>query len=628
MWNARWRLASLWIAHVARVMGDNALRIFVVLDFARQSDAHTLGAWHLVTLLLMVPAVLFAPVNGALCNSLPKPRVLVGSAGFALAVVGLFAYWTGPSLLLCWGLVALSSAINGPVRYAFLPAAAQDSHWPLTRINGFFEMGSAAAIVAGLVLGVGEGTTASPQGPSVLVWLVTPLLLLSLLASAPVWFASDVRRPESAGQAVAGFFRDLGRIWRVKETRGCLFGLASLRGLLTGMMGALVAGSLNGASASPMQLIEIGGWIMGGVAAGSFLAGLQRHPRRILGLVPWGATGLTLGVIIAALGHVPGKFLCVLLGIMAGLVNVPLAATYQADLPADARGNGMAVRNFTDYLLTALVAGPLFALGRWGGWPASAQLWLLAALASLLAVPSWYFLRREVFEQMLEFVVWPIYQIRGYGPGIDAMPLQGPVLVVANHSAWMDPVWVGKVLPRGLIGMLTSVFFDIPALRWLMTRILPTIRVKVGGFRREVPELKEAVAVLDRGDCVLIFPEGGLRRKDEQFLRPFGQGVWRLLRERPQVPVVVCWIEGGWGCYFSYKNGLPTKNKRFDFWRPIDIAVSEPRVLDPALLADQRATRQYLMQLCLETRKYLGLEVPALEGAKGEEGEEESLDDR
>ena len=32
------------------------------------------------------------------------------------------------------------------------------------------------------------------------------------------------------------------------------------------------------------------------------------------------------------------------------------------------------------------------------------------------------------------------YRIRGFGPGIDTMPLQGPVLVVANHSAWMDPV--------------------------------------------------------------------------------------------------------------------------------------------------------------------------------------------
>ena len=52
-------------------------------------------------------------------------------------------------------------------------------------------------------------------------------------------------------------------------------------------------------------------------------------------------------------------------------------------------------------------------------------------------------------------------------------------------------------------------------------------------------------------------------------LSQFGQGVWHILHERPDTPVVVCWIEGGWGCYFSYYNGPPTVNKRFDWWRRI-----------------------------------------------------------
>ncbi len=74
---------------------------------------------------------------------------------------------------------------------------------------------------------------------------------------------------------------------------------------------------------------------MAGVAVGSLLAGLQRHPRRVLGLVPWGATGLTAGLIVAACGAIPGNAFCLVLGFMAGLVNVPLAATYQVELPAD-----------------------------------------------------------------------------------------------------------------------------------------------------------------------------------------------------------------------------------------------------------------------------------------------------
>ena len=33
----RWRLASLWLSQVARVLADNWLRLFVVLELARQA---------------------------------------------------------------------------------------------------------------------------------------------------------------------------------------------------------------------------------------------------------------------------------------------------------------------------------------------------------------------------------------------------------------------------------------------------------------------------------------------------------------------------------------------------------------------------------------------------------------
>src|SRR5436309_219827 len=114
------------MSHVSRVMADNCLRIYVALEFARLVAEGKQSAWHLVTLLLMLPAVLFAPFNGAICNSLPKPRVLIGS-GLVALVIAAVAYASGSdasgsatALLVGWGLVAVTAAINGPVRYAFL----------------------------------------------------------------------------------------------------------------------------------------------------------------------------------------------------------------------------------------------------------------------------------------------------------------------------------------------------------------------------------------------------------------------------------------------------------------------------------------------------------------------------
>src|SRR5207248_9608575 len=79
-----------------------------------------------------------------------------------------------------------------------------------------------------------------------------------------------------------------------------------------------------------------------------------------------------------------------LLGLTAGLVNVPLRSCYQAAVPADARGNAMSVMNGVIYLMTTLVALLMVGLVR-GGLLADtqAQLWLLAAVVALGATLAW-----------------------------------------------------------------------------------------------------------------------------------------------------------------------------------------------------------------------------------------------
>lgn len=606
MWGARARLASLWGSQTARVLADNALRLLVVLDYARNGIAERESAWHIVTALLMLPAVVLAPLNGALCNSLAKPNVLRGACGYVVVVlVGCIVL--GAPLLIGWSLIAIGSAIYAPARSALLPAGSEDAHLSLPRVNSLFEMAAAAAVVGGLMLTAQWHEDARWHDlPPPVPWIIGSYSV-ALVGALPVWFAGDVRRPESAGRAIAGFFRDVARVWREREARWCLFGLASLRGLITGMTGALLAAMMERDGLEFDLLILIGGAVIAGVALGSLLAGFQKHPRRVLGLVPWGATGLTVGLIIAAAGGVPTRTLCVILGAMGGLVNVPLAATYQADVPPDSRGNAMAVRNFADNVLIALMSFVLFALAHWAGWGATAQLALVAVLAGLLALASWWFLRREVVELILEGPFTVMYRFRVHGPGADAFPLRGPVLVIANHACWMDPLFLGKMAPRTLFPMMTSNFYDLPGVRWFMVHIFRAIRVEAGRVRREVPELDEAIQRLDEGRCVVVFPEGRMRRHEEMPLRHFGQGIWHILKARPQTPVVVCWIEGNWGSYFSHRGGPPTRNKKLDLRRPIDIVVSAPHTLPPEVLADHPATRGRLMRECLALRGDLGL---------------------
>lgn len=606
MVNARLRLASLWASQTFRVFADNCLRIFVYLEFAQAGGHAAASGWHLVTALLMIPAIFFAPFNGALCNTLPKPRILIGASAGITIVLTAFLATQGPWMA-AWGLVAVGAALYAPTRYALLPAAAEDANVPLSRVNGWIEMAVFVAVIGGLMAGGRLHEDWWEIGPAPVV-LALALNGLALATALPVRFPSDVRRDDSPKEAIRGFFRDCIRIWAERETRFSLFGLALLRGMITAMAGAFLPVVMAREEDPFGRLIVIGGWVGAGAALGSLLAGIQRHPRRVLGMAPIGAVGMAVGLAFAAsASDLPSPILCVAFGIMAGLVNVPLAATYQADVPIDARGNAMAVRNFADNVCIALMSTLLFVLGRYAGLSPSMQLWLVAGIATAFAFFAFVRLHRELIEFLLEGVVLGMYRIRGRGPGIGRIPLKGPVIVIANHACWMDPLFLAKVVPRRVHPMMTAEFYDLPGLRWLMANVVETIRVPSVRFRREAPELKEAIARLDKNDCLMVFPEGGLRRKEDVPLKMFGQGIVHILRERPNVPVVPCWIDGNWGSYFSCKDGPPTKNKRFDLRRRINVAVGEPVRLPAELLADQRGARLFLMQECLKLREVLGL---------------------
>jgi 1-acyl-sn-glycerol-3-phosphate acyltransferase len=155
--------------------------------------------------------------------------------------------------------------------------------------------------------------------------------------------------------------------------------------------------------------------------------------------------------------------------------------------------------------------------------------------------------------------------------------------------------------------MMTSKFYDLPVMRRLMV-LFGIIRVPDQPLKKDAPEIQEAVAALDRGECVVIFPEGYLRRTDDRPLRRFGQGVWQILQARPGTPVFAAWIEGGWGSYTSYAGGAPTKNKKKDFRRPIDVGLSAAVTVPPEVLAEHLATRIHLMNLVSRARAHIGLE--------------------
>ncbi len=234
-----------------------------------------------------------------------------------------------------------------------------------------------------------------------------------------------------------------------------------------------------------------------------------------------------------------------------------------------------------------------------------------------------YVLFRPFVELINEVVFRVLWYPVAFGPGKYGLPLRGPALIVGNHAAMFDPVWLSGVLPVRNRAMMISTVLDKPFLKWLCGRVYQAIRVPAEGFRRVAPEIDEAVDALKHGDSVMIFPESFLRRKEEQPIRRFANGVHRILRQCPDTPVITCWIEDGWGSFTSWKNGPPGKNKPMDLVKLIRIGVNEPEILPSELLADNIATRRHLMQRVLHARTHLGLPEYPMPGFAAKDNKEQ-----
>jgi 1-acyl-sn-glycerol-3-phosphate acyltransferase len=238
----------------------------------------------------------------------------------------------------------------------------------------------------------------------------------------------------------------------------------------------------------------------------------------------------------------------------------------------------------------------------------------LLALSGIFCLACWVLMFRPFFELCCEAFFWFLYDVRGAGPGLNTLPNSGPLLIIANHACWFDPLFLAKILHRPITPMMTESFYKIWFLRPLLKHVFHVIVVRETSARRDVPELQEAIAALNRGESVVLFPEGFLQRKADIPIRRFARGVWHILAARPETLVVSCWIEGGWQSKFSWWLGPPGKNKRMDFRRPIRIGVSAPGRIPAEVLADQFETRLQLMNQVNFARMYVGLErLPAFE---------------
>ncbi len=147
--------------------------------------------------------------------------------------------------------------------------------------------------------------------------------------------------------------------------------------------------------------------------------------------------------------------------------------------------------------------------------------------------------------------------------GVDHVPHTGPVILVPNHTSFMDPPLLASVVPRVIYFLMLHHHYYHSLFHWLFSR-LPCIPMKRSSAASGLA-FKQCLQVLHHGQVLCVFPEGGISR--EYKTKGLRQGA-ALLAARTQSPIIPVGINGA-----SEALGL---HQRFPRPKPIKINLGKP----------------------------------------------------
>jgi len=129
----------------------------------------------------------------------------------------------------------------------------------------------------------------------------------------------------------------------------------------------------------------------------------------------------------------------------------------------------------------------------------------------------------------------------------ERLPKDGPALLAANHNSNLDALALMSLMPLKLLPKLRPVaavdyFFTSKVKGWFVTNIIGIIPVRRGSAKEGGNPLLACEEALDRGEILVLFPEGS--RGDPETLGPLKKGIGHLACARPHVPIVPVFMHG------------------------------------------------------------------------------------
>ena len=208
----------------------------------------------------------------------------------------------------------------------------------------------------------------------------------------------------------------------------------------------------------------------------------------------------------------------------------------------------------------------------------------------------------RVVRRIIRSVLFPYFDV--VATNEHHLDVPGPLILAPVHRSHLDSPLLASLSERRFRALGKESLFEPPVVRWVCAA-LGAIPVRRGQADREA--LKAAKTLLDRGESMIVFPEGG-RQSQHEVGELFGGAAW--LASKTGAPVVPVGISG--------TGEAMGEGSRFPKRTRVGIAVGEP--MAPPVSSDgKRVGRQQLRAFTAElTERLEELQDEARALAQGE----------
>ena len=631
------RFLPFFLTQFFGAFNDNVFKNALIIMIAfRVADEQVDMLTNLAFGLFILPFFLFSAFAGQVADKFEKAmlirRVKMGEILIMLLASVGFYLNSIPLLIFVLFLMGSQSSLFGPVKYGYLPEKL--SNHELMGGNGLVEASTFISILLGTILG----------GILIAIESFIPISV-AVVGFATMGYLSARNIPLC--QAAEPDIKLEWNLWRA--TMKNLKIIPEKKVVFLSVLGISwfwFFGSVFLAQMPNFSRTVLGGnesvvtWLLTmfsiGIGLGSLLCEKLSGRRVEIGLVPVGAIGLAwfgfdlywvssqwpvVGLpgigwleLLGQSGAIRVSFDLAMIGVFGGLYIVPLYSLVQERSDASQVSRIIAGNNIINALF--MVVAALMGMVVLGvlGWSIPELFMITVVLHVIVCL----YIFTIVPEFILRLVAWLLVSLvyRVKYRGLDNIPAEGPVVLVCNHIAFVDPAIIMGRVRRPSKFVMHHKIYNKFGMRFLF-RSAKTIPIASG---KDDPEMMEAAfesvkAALKEGDVVCIFPEGRLTADGQ--IGPFKKGIERIIAETP-VPVIPMALNNLWGSMFSRFSQSLIKRLPRKFMAQVDLYVGQP-------VPPEEVTAEYLHQLVSDLKGQAEMANPST-SPKVDLSEEENTD--